>query len=139
MTDQLPATMQVVEISRPGGPDVLQPAVRPVPVPRAGEVVIRVHTAGVNRPDCLQRAGSYNPPPGASDLPGLEVSGTIVAIGSLPRLFRRAREAFDGRSSYLATDHARLLQTRARLVAADAGLATAVPGALGSARCLWPT
>lgn len=81
MTDQLPATMQVVEISRPGGPDVLQPAVRPVPVPRAGEVVIRVHTAGVNRPDCLQRAGSYNPPPGASDLPGLEVSGTIVAIG----------------------------------------------------------
>lgn len=81
MTEQLPATMQAVEISRPGGPEVLQLAVRPVPAPGAGEVVIRVHTAGVNRPDCLQRAGSYNPPPGASDLPGLEVSGTIAAIG----------------------------------------------------------
>lgn len=81
MTNQLPATMQAVEISRPGGPEVLQPTTRPLPVLRAGEVLIRVHTAGVNRPDCLQRAGSYNPPPGASDLPGLEVAGTIAAIG----------------------------------------------------------
>jgi len=74
--------MQVVEITRPGGPEVLRTATRPVPQPKAGEVLIRVAAAGVNRPDCLQRAGSYAPPPGASDLPGLEVSGTVVKLGS---------------------------------------------------------
>jgi NADPH2:quinone reductase len=73
--------MQVVEITRPGGPEVLKPATRPVPQPRAGEVLIRVAAAGVNRPDCLQRAGAYAPPPGASDLPGLEVAGTVVRVG----------------------------------------------------------
>ncbi|HXV06542.1 MAG TPA: NAD(P)H-quinone oxidoreductase [Burkholderiales bacterium] len=73
--------MQVVEITRPGGPEVLKPATRPVPQPRAGEVLIQVAAAGVNRPDCLQRAGSYAPPPGASDLPGLEVAGTVVRVG----------------------------------------------------------
>ncbi|HZR04193.1 MAG TPA: NAD(P)H-quinone oxidoreductase [Burkholderiales bacterium] len=73
--------MKAVEISRPGGPDVLRLTQRPTPLPKAGEVVIRVHTAGVNRPDCLQRAGAYAPPPGASDLPGLEVAGTVVALG----------------------------------------------------------
>jgi NADPH2:quinone reductase len=77
----LPSDMQVVEISRPGGPEVLQPARRPVPRPGSGEVLIQVAAAGVNRPDCLQRAGAYAPPPGASDLPGLEVAGTIVAAG----------------------------------------------------------
>jgi len=74
--------MQVVEIARPGGPEVLRVATRPVPQPQAGEVLIRVAAAGVNRPDCFQRAGSYAPPPGASDLPGLEVSGTVVQLGS---------------------------------------------------------
>jgi len=73
--------MQVVEITRPGGPEVLRVATRAVPQPKPGEVLIRVAAAGVNRPDCLQRAGSYAPPPGASDLPGLEVSGTIVRVG----------------------------------------------------------
>jgi len=73
--------MQVVEITRPGGPEVLRVATRAVPQPKPGEVLIRVAAAGVNRPDCLQRAGSYAPPPGASDLPGLEVSGTIVRLG----------------------------------------------------------
>jgi NADPH:quinone reductase len=73
--------MRAVEISRPGGPEVLQPVLRPVPAAGPGEVVIRVAFAGVNRPDCLQRAGAYPPPPGASDLPGLEVSGTIAALG----------------------------------------------------------
>ena len=77
----LPETMRAIEISAPGGPEVLKPATRPVPRPRAGEVVIRVAYAGVNRPDALQRAGMYNPPPGASDLPGLEASGTVVAVG----------------------------------------------------------
>ncbi|MGY4362899.1 NADPH2:quinone reductase [Bradyrhizobium sp. i1.3.1] len=77
----LPIKMTAIEISCPGGPDVLVPTSRPVPKPRAGEVLIRVIAAGVNRPDCWQRKGGYPPPPGASDLPGLEVSGEIVAVG----------------------------------------------------------
>ena len=75
-------TMTAVEITEPGGPEVLQVTTRPVPEPRPGEVVIRVAYAGVNRPDALQRAGSYAPPPGASDLPGLEAAGEVVAIGA---------------------------------------------------------
>lgn len=74
--------MRVIEISRPGGPEVLVPAQRPEPVPGAGEIVIKVAWAGVNRPDALQRAGAYAPPRGASDLPGLEASGHVVAVGS---------------------------------------------------------
>ncbi|MDE1468164.1 NAD(P)H-quinone oxidoreductase [Aurantiacibacter sp. D1-12] len=77
----VPDTMQVIEISGPGGPDVLQLAERDVPQPGAGEVLIAVSHAGVNRPDCLQRMGVYPPPPGASDILGLEVSGEVVAIG----------------------------------------------------------
>lgn len=73
--------MTAIAISAPGGPEVLQPATRPVPQPGPGEVLIRVAAAGVNRPDVLQRMGYYPPPPGASDLPGLEISGTIVAAG----------------------------------------------------------
>ncbi|MBI1775240.1 MAG: NAD(P)H-quinone oxidoreductase [Proteobacteria bacterium] len=77
----LPTSMTAIEISRPGGPEVLVPATRPVPTPGPGEVLIKVAAAGVNRPDCLQRQGGYPPPPGASDLPGLEVAGEIVALG----------------------------------------------------------
>jgi NADPH2:quinone reductase len=77
----LPTTMRAVEITQPGGPEVLVPTTRPVPVPAAGEVLIKVDVAGVNRPDVVQRQGLYPPPPGASDLPGLEVSGTIAALG----------------------------------------------------------
>ncbi len=73
--------MTVVAISSPGGPRALKPELRPVPEPGAGEVLVRVRAAGVNRPDVIQRMGDYPPPPGASDLPGLEVSGEIVAIG----------------------------------------------------------
>jgi NADPH2:quinone reductase len=69
--------MKAIEITRSGGPDVLQLAERPRPVPGPGEVLIRVQAAGINRPDVLQRKGAYAPPPGASDLPGLEVAGTI--------------------------------------------------------------
>lgn len=76
-----PTTMRAVEISRPGGPDVLRLADRPIPQPGEHEVLIAVAAAGVNRPDCFQRAGLYPPPPGASDLPGLEVAGTIAQIG----------------------------------------------------------
>jgi len=78
--ENLPTDMAAVEISAPGGPEVLHPVRRPVPVPGAGEVLIRVSAAGVNRPDCLQRRGLYPPPDGASDLPGLEIAGTVVAM-----------------------------------------------------------
>ncbi|MFM7657652.1 MAG: NAD(P)H-quinone oxidoreductase [Burkholderiaceae bacterium] len=71
--------MRAIEISQPGGPEVLRPCERPMPQAGAGEVLIRVHAAGVNRPDVLQRSGSYPPPPDASDLPGLEVAGEIVS------------------------------------------------------------
>lgn len=74
--------MQAIEISRPGPPEMLRLCTRPVPQPGPGEVLIRVAAAGVNRPDCMQRAGGYPPPPGVSDLPGLEVSGTVVAAAS---------------------------------------------------------
>ncbi len=74
--------MRAVEITQPGGPDVLQLTERPVPEPDHGQIVIKVAWAGVNRPDALQRAGAYAPPPTASDLPGLEASGEVVAVGS---------------------------------------------------------
>ena len=77
----LPSHMRAIEISTPGGPEVLRPGQRPVPAPAAGEVLIEVAVAGVNRPDVLQRKGGYAPPPGASDIPGLEVAGTVVALG----------------------------------------------------------
>lgn len=74
-------SMRAVEISRPGGPEVLRLVERPIPQPGYGQILIRVDYAGVNRPDALQRAGNYAPPPTASDLPGLEVSGHVVAVG----------------------------------------------------------
>ena len=70
--------MRAIEIVQPGGPEVLQPCERPVPTLKPGEILIRVHAAGVNRPDVFQRLGQYPVPPGASDLPGLEVAGEIV-------------------------------------------------------------
>jgi len=73
--------MRAVEIACPGGPEVLTLVERPIPEPGHGQVLIRVAHAGVNRPDALQRAGAYAPPPGASDLPGLEAAGTIAAVG----------------------------------------------------------
>lgn len=79
--DRIPEDMLAVEISTPGGPENLVPARRPVPQPGHGEILIRVAAAGVNRPDVMQRAGGYPAPPGASDIPGLEVSGTVVACG----------------------------------------------------------
>lgn len=81
MNPTVPELMTVIEITGPGGPETLAATRRPVPQPAPGEVLIQVAAAGVNRPDCLQRQGSYPPPPGASDLPGLEVAGTVVAVG----------------------------------------------------------
>ncbi len=81
MGEAIPASMTAIEIRAPGGPEVLVPATRPVPEPGPAEVLIKVAAAGVNRPDVLQRMGGYPPPPGASDVPGLEIAGTVVALG----------------------------------------------------------
>jgi len=77
----IPKHMQAIEISAPGGPEVLRLVERAVPTPGPDEVLVRVAAAGVNRPDVLQRMGAYPPPPGASDIPGLEIAGTVVAAG----------------------------------------------------------
>ena len=77
---KIPATMTAIAISEPGGPRVLKPETRDVPQSGPGEILIKVHAAGVNRPDVQQRKGAYPPPPGASDLPGLEVSGEVAAL-----------------------------------------------------------
>ena len=77
----LPPTMTVIGIAKPGGPEVLVPEQRPIPVPGNGEILVKVEAAGVNRPDVMQRMGLYPPPPGASDIPGLEIAGTVAALG----------------------------------------------------------
>ena len=99
----IPATQTVIEISKPGGPEVLVPATRPVPEPKAGEVLIRIAAGGVNRADCLQRMGRYPMPPGAPDIPGLECSGTIVKCGD-------GGHAVAGRRSGLRADDRRRLR-----------------------------
>jgi NADPH2:quinone reductase len=77
-----PATMTAMAIRAPGGPEMLVPEQRPVPAPGTGEILVKVAAAGVNRPDVMQRQGLYPPPPGASDIPGLEIAGTVVALGA---------------------------------------------------------
>src|ERR1700736_4750685 len=78
----LPAQMRVVAIRSPGGPEVLVPELREIPRPGPGEILVKVAAAGVNRPDVMQRQGLYPPPKGASDIPGLEIAGHVVALGS---------------------------------------------------------
>src|SRR5215468_7966947 len=78
----LPSRMTVIAIRAPGGPEVLVPEERPVPQPGAGEILVKVAAAGVNRPDVMQRMGLYPPPKGASDIPGLEIAGEVVALGA---------------------------------------------------------
>ena len=78
----LPANMVAIEITQSGGPEVLAAVQRPTPMPAAGEILVKVSAAGVNRPDVMQRRGQYAPPPGASDIPGLEVAGEVVAIAA---------------------------------------------------------
>jgi NADPH2:quinone reductase len=80
--------MRCVEISKPGGPEVLVATERPAPAPKANEILVKVAAAGVNRPDILQRMGRYPVPPGASDLPGLEIAGEIVGLGSSAKAFK---------------------------------------------------
>ncbi len=81
MTASLPDTMTAIEIPEPGGPEALVPGTRPVPRPGPGEVLVRVAAAGINRPDVMQRMGRYPPPPGAPDIPGLEIAGPVAALG----------------------------------------------------------
>ncbi|MFI8415814.1 NAD(P)H-quinone oxidoreductase [Serratia sp. NPDC078593] len=81
-TTTLPSHMKAIEISQPGEPDVLVMAQRPLPTLASGEILVKVAAAGVNRPDVMQRRGQYAPPPGASDIPGLEIAGEVVAIGA---------------------------------------------------------
>ena len=77
----IPETMNCIEIPEPGGPDALKLGTRPVPQPEHGEILVKVSSAGINRPDVMQRQGVYPPPPGASDIPGLEMAGTVVKLG----------------------------------------------------------
>src|SRR3954464_1258308 len=85
-TSALPSQMTVIAIRAPGGPEVLVPEQRPVPQAGSGEILIKVAAAGVNRPDVMQRKGLYPPPEGATDIPGLEISGEVVAVGqNVPR------------------------------------------------------
>src|SRR5438874_12917116 len=84
----LPSEMTAIVIREPGAPDVLVAQRRPLPRPGAGEVLVKVAAAGVNRPDVMQRQGLYPPPPGASDIPGLEIAGEVVALGSGARRFK---------------------------------------------------
>lgn len=117
MTNTLPEQMRVIEITQPGGPEVLQPASRGVPELQQGQLLLKVNAAGVNRPDVVQRKGLYPPPPGASDIPGLEVSGEVVALG-------------EGASRYRVGDKVCALVTGggyAEFVNVDEELALSVP------------
>jgi NADPH:quinone reductase len=82
MSFDIPETMTVIEIAEFGGPEVLKPASRPTPTPGDGEILVRAAAVGVNFPDTMQRQGAYPPPPGTTDIPGLELAGTVVAIGN---------------------------------------------------------
>ena len=84
----LPAKMRAVEITKPGGPEVLKAAERPVPQPKPHEILVKVAAAGVNRPDVLQRMGLYAVPPDASDLPGLEIAGSVAAVGASVKMWK---------------------------------------------------
>ena len=84
----LPAKMRAVEVSKPGGPEVLKSAERPLPQPKPHEILVKVAAAGVNRPDVLQRMGLYAVPPDASDLPGLEIAGTVAAVGADAKMWK---------------------------------------------------
>ncbi len=96
---ELPTRMTVIGIKAPGGPEMLVPEERAVPTPGAGEILVKVAAAGVNRPDVMQRQGLYPPPPGAPDIPGLEIAGEVVALGANVKRWktRRPRDGLGGR------------------------------------------
>ena len=126
MLANIPATQTVIEIKQPGGPEVLVPATRPVPEPKAGEVLIRIAAAGVNRADCLQRMGRYPMPPGAPDIPGLECSGTIVKLGEGVTQWREGDQVCalligDGYGEYAAAPAVQCLPVPEGVSLIDAG------------------
>ncbi|MFG1363599.1 NAD(P)H-quinone oxidoreductase [Xanthobacter versatilis] len=121
----LPETMTAILISAPGGPEVLVPGNRPVPAPAAGELLVKVEAAGINRPDVMQRKGLYPPPPGASDIPGLEIAGTVVALGEGASRFKVgdrvcALVTGGGYAQYCTTHEATALPIPESLSAAEA-------------------
>lgn len=124
--EKLPAQMTVVAITRPGGPEVLVPETRPVPAPGPEELLIKVEAAGVNRPDVAQRAGSYPPPPGASDLPGLEIAGHVVAVGANARRHKAGDRVMSlvaggGYAQYCIAQDAQAMAVPAALSGVEAG------------------
>ena len=124
--EKLPAQMTVIGISKPGGPEVLIPETRAVPAPGEGEILIKVAAAGVNRPDVAQRSGSYPPPPGASDLPGLEVAGVVVAVGSNARKHKLGDKVMSlvaggGYAQYCIAQDAQAIAVPANLSMKEAG------------------
>lgn len=121
----LPETMTAILISAPGGPEVLVPGTRPVPTPAPGELLVKVEAAGINRPDVMQRKGLYPPPPGASDIPGLEIAGTVVALGEGASRFKVgdrvcALVTGGGYAQYCTTHEATALPIPEGLSAAEA-------------------
>jgi NADPH2:quinone reductase len=126
MLANIPATQTVIEIKAPGGPEMLVPASRPVPEPKAGEVLIRIAAAGVNRADCLQRMGRYPMPPGAPDIPGLECSGTVVKTGDGVSTWQTGDQLCaltigDGYGEYAAVPAVQCLPVPAGVGLTDAG------------------
>lgn len=126
MLANIPTTQTVIEIEKPGGPEVLVPATCPVPEPKPGEVLIRIAAAGVNRADCLQRMGRYPMPPGAPDIPGLECSGTIVKRGDGVSGWQDGDQVCalmvgDGYSEYAAVPAVQCLPVPVGVTLVDAG------------------
>ncbi|KXF76265.1 NAD(P)H-quinone oxidoreductase [Paramesorhizobium deserti] len=114
MALQNPSQMTAIEITQPGGPRALKPVKRPVPRPAASEILVHVKAAGVNRPDVLQRQGHYPPPPGAPDIPGLEIAGEVAAVGDRVQRFRvgdqvTALVAGGGYAEFAAVDESNAL------------------------------
>ena len=126
MLANIPATQTVIEIKQPGGPEVLVPGTRAVPEPKAGELLIRIAAAGINRADCLQRMGRYPMPPGASDIPGLECAGTVVKTGDRVGRFKDGDQVCallvaDGYGEYAAVPEVQCLPVPQGVSLVDAG------------------
>src|ERR1700755_2315729 len=124
--EKLPAQMTVVAISKPGGPEVLVPEQRALPQPGPDEILVKVQAAGVNRPDVAQRSGAYPPPPGASDLPGLEVAGEVVAVGANAKRHKLGDKVMSlvaggGYAQYCIAQDAQAMAVPASLTIQEAG------------------
>jgi NADPH2:quinone reductase len=124
--EKVPTQMTVIGISKPGGPEVLVPETRPVPLPGPDEILVKVAAAGVNRPDVAQRSGAYPPPPGASDLPGLEIAGEVAAVGSAAKKHKVGDKVMSlvaggGYAQYAIAQDAQAMQVPPQLTMQEAG------------------